>query len=279
MHTKRKYWGWGYESETIDSTVLEQTKNMLQALFQIEKLENVQPIPLDQLTIRPSRFQLPASFQNYCSNSKADRATHSYGKSFRDVWRGLYGHFDNPPDYIAFPKTEGEILDLMRFATEEEIALIPFGGGSSVTGGVEPTKLADYQGVITVNMKHFDKILAIDKTSRSAHIQAGIFGPTLEFGLKKHGLTLRHFPQSFEFSTLGGWIATRSGGHFATLYTHIDEFVQSVRMVTPQGIMESRRLPGHGAGPSEERLVTGSEGIFGIITSAWMRLQDIPKFK
>ena len=128
-------------------------------------------------------------------------------------------------------------------------------------------------------MKHFNQILEIDSASRASHIQGGIFGPELERGLKPHGLTLRHYPQSFEFSTLGGWIATRSGGHFATLYTHIDEMVQSVRMVTPSGIMESRRLPGHGAGPEEERLVAGSEGIFGIITSAWMRLQDIPKFK
>ncbi len=279
MQTRRKYWGWGYESANIDAAIIAQTRAMLQTLFQVKKLENIQPIPLEKLTIRPSRFQLPISFHRYCSNTNADRAAHSYGKSFRDVWRGLHGYFDNPPDYVAFPKTEKEIQNLMDFASTEGISLIPFGGGSSVTGGVEPTKSTDYQGVVTVNMKYFNKILTIDKISRAAHIQSGIFGPALESGLKKHGLTLRHFPQSFEFSTLGGWIATRSGGHFATLYTHIDEFVQGIRMVTPQGIMESRRLPGHGAGPSEERLVTGSEGILGIITSAWMRLQDIPKFK
>ena len=128
-------------------------------------------------------------------------------------------------------------------------------------------------------MKHFDQLLEVDKASRSAHIQAGIYGPALEASLKPHGYTLRHYPQSFEFSTLGGWIATRAGGHFATLYTHIDEFVQSVTMVTPSGKLESRRLPGSGAGPSEERFYTGSEGILGIITSAWMRLQDIPRYK
>jgi alkyldihydroxyacetonephosphate synthase len=90
---------------------------------------------------------------------------------------------------------------------------------------------------------------------------------------------LRHFPQSFEFSTLGGWIATRSGGHFATLYTHIDDFVESVRVLTPTGVVESRRLPGSGAGPSPDRMFIGSEGILGIITEAWMRLQDRPKFR
>ena len=90
---------------------------------------------------------------------------------------------------------------------------------------------------------------------------------------------MRHFPQSFEFSSLGGWIATRSGGHFATLYTHIDDFVESIRVVTPTGIVESRRLPGSGAGPSPDRMFIGSEGILGIITEAWMRLQDRPKFR
>ena len=199
--------------------------------------------------------------------------------AFRDVWRGFHGHYPNPPDYVAFPTTETDIIQLMQFATENEVSLVPVGGGSSVVGGIEPTTNSRYQGVISVNMKHFDQILEVDKASRSAHIQAGIYGPALEAGLKPHGYTLRHYPQSFEFSTLGGWIATRAGGHFATLYTHIDEFVQSVTMVTPSGKLASRRLPGSGAGPSEERFYTGSEGILGIITSAWMRLQDIPKYK
>ena len=100
----------------------------------------------------------------------------------------------------------------------------------------------------------------------SARIQAGATGPALESQLAEQGLTLRHFPQSFEFSTLGGWLATRAGGHFATVYTHIDDLVQSMRAVTPSGLWESRRLPGSGAGPSPDRLMLGSEGIFGVIT-------------
>ncbi len=112
------------------------------------------------------------------------------------------------------------------------------------------------------------------RSSRAARIQAGVLGPALEEQLRPHGLTLRHFPQSFEFSSLGGWIATRSGGHYATLYTHIDEFVESLRVVTPTGVVETRRLPGSGAGPSPDRLFIGSEGILGVIVEAWMRLQD-----
>src|SRR5205807_7566518 len=103
-----------------------------------------------------------------------------------------------------------------------------------------------------------------DRTSRAARIQAGVLGPALEDQLRPHRLTLRHFPQSFEFSSLGGWIATRSGGHFATLYTHIDDFVESLRAVTPSGALESRRRPGSGAGPSPDRMFIGSEGILGV---------------
>lgn len=279
MSKQLKYWGWGYENTPINSDSFQQLTSFIKMAFEIEQFEQLVPLPIEQLHLRTPRFELPADLKNLCSSETYDRARHSYGKSFRDVWRGLHGQFPNPPDYVAFPKTENDIVELMAFAKKNKISLVPFGGGSSVVGGVEGTTNEQYQGFITVNMKHFDQILEIDKTSRCAHIQAGIFGPDLEMGLKKEGLTLRHFPQSFEFSTLGGWIVTRSGGHFATLHTHIDEFLQNVRMVTPKGIMESRRLPGHGAGPSEERLITGSEGIFGIVTSAWMRVLEIPKYK
>ena len=123
------------------------------------------------------------------------------------------------------------------------------------------------------------KVKEVDKTSRAALIEGGTYGPALEAQLRPHRLTLRHFPQSFEYSTLGGWIATRGGGHFATLYTHIDDLVESLRTVTPKGMIESRRLPGSGAGPSPDRMMIGSEGILGIITQAWMRLQDRPTFR
>lgn len=279
MTNKRKYWGWGYETFQVPEQILERHKMSAKGMFQIKEFEQHQPKSVDELQLRKPRFKLPTHLMSICSSSNYDRARHAYGMAFRDVWRAFHGHFPNPPDYVAFPKTEEDIVQLMKFATENEVSIVPVGGGSSVCGGIEPTENNRYQGVISVNMMHFDQIIEIDKASRSAHIQAGIYGPALEAKLKPHGLTLRHYPQSFEFSTLGGWIATRAGGHFATLYTHIDEFVQSVNMVTPSGKLASRRLPGSGAGPSEERFYTGSEGILGIITSAWMRLQDIPKYK
>src|SRR5205814_9563288 len=124
-----------------------------------------------------------------------------------------------------------------------------------------------------------DRVLEVDRTSRAARIQAGVLGPALEEQLRPHNLTLRHFPQSFEFSSLGGWIATRSGGHYATLHTHIDDFVEALRVVTPVGVLETRRLPGSGAGPSPDRMFIGSEGTLGVISRAWMQLQPRPIFR
>ncbi len=275
----RSFWGWGFEDYELDTKAIENYKGLLKSALGIREFNEIPRPKITDILVRPPRFELTCSIENICSSSKLDRISHAYGKSFRDIWRGAHAQFDNPPDYVAFPKTENDIIALYQFAEDNAISLIPYGGGSSVSGGVEPTDNDAYDGVITVDMRHFNQVIEVDQVSRTARVQGGIFGPKLEEALRPHGLTLRHFPQSYEFSTLGGWIATRSGGHYATLYTHIDEFVQSVRLVTPRGIMQTRRLPGSGAGPSEERLISGSEGIFGIITEAWIRLQDIPKFK
>ncbi len=157
---------------------------------------------------------------------------------------------------------------------------MPFGGGSSVCGGVEHRlDNGRHKAAVTMDLRHLGRVVEVDATSRAARIEGGAFGPAIEAQLKPHGLTLRHFPQSFEYSTLGGWIATRSGGHFATLYTHIDDLVEALRIATPSGVIETRRLPGSGAGPSPDRLFIGSEGILGVIASAWMRLQPRPIYR
>ncbi|MEL7207832.1 MAG: FAD-binding oxidoreductase, partial [Actinomycetota bacterium] len=185
--------------------------------------------------------------------------------------------FPNPPDIVAHPGNETELEAILSWCHENGHAAVPFGGGSSVVWGCEPPAEAD--SCVTIALDRLDQVLEVDSTSRAARIQAGVFGPALEDQLRPSGHTLRHFPQSFRFSTLGGWIATRSGGHYATNHTHIDDFVESVRMLTPSGWWESRRLPGSGAGPSPDRMVIGSEGILGIITEAWMRIQARPTFR
>ncbi|HET9153417.1 MAG TPA: FAD-binding oxidoreductase [Solirubrobacterales bacterium] len=199
------------------------------------------------------------------------------GKAYRDVVRGFYGRFENPPDLVAFPKDESEIEAALSWAEAEGAAVIPFGGGTSVVGGVEP-RLGERPSV-SLDLRRLDRVLEVDLTSLAARIQAGATGPGLEDQLREHGLTLRHFPQSFEYSTLGGWVATRAGGHFATLETHIDDLVEAVRAITPRGAWESRRLPGSGAGPSPDRMLIGSEGILGVIAEAWVRVRPRPEFK
>ena len=237
------------------------------------------PARLEDLSLPTPRVTPPPSLAGICSVDLADRAGHAYGKSFRDIVRAHRGQLDHPPDVVAFPRDERDVVDLLDWCTGAGVAAIPYGGGSSVVGGVEPAVGPGYRGAVTIDLGRLDRVLEIDRTSRAARIQAGVLGPALEDQLRPHGLTLRHFPQSFEVSSLGGWLATRSGGHYATVYTHIDDLVESMRVVTPAGTSESFRLPGSGAGPSPDRLWLGSEGTLGIITEAWMRLQDRPRFK
>jgi alkyldihydroxyacetonephosphate synthase len=208
-----------------------------------------------------------------------ERARHSYGRSYRDLVRAFRREFDHAPDWVAFPEDESGVAAVLDWCGSNDVAVIPFGGGSSVVGGVESAIGSAHSGVVSLDMTRMARLLEVDRVSRAARFEAGIYGPALEDALRPHGLTLRHFPQSFEFSTLGGWLATRAGGHFATRYTHIDDFAESMRVLTPSGVCESRRLPGSGAGPSPDRLFLGSEGAFGVITEAWMRLQDRPTFR
>jgi alkyldihydroxyacetonephosphate synthase len=238
-----------------------------------------EPVPLDAIELAPSRLIAPDSLAELVTDDRVERVSHSYGKAYRDVVRAFRGRIDNSPDLVAHPRDERDVEAVLEWCADAGAAAIPFGGGTSVVGGVEARLGDEYAGAVSVDLKRLDRVLEIDEASRAARIQGGARGPVLEDQLRSEGLTLRHFPQSFEFSTLGGWIATRSGGHFATLYTHIDDLVESVRAITPSGDWESRRLPGSGAGPSPDRMLIGSEGILGVITEAWVRLQERPRFK
>ncbi|HEV3135160.1 MAG TPA: FAD-binding oxidoreductase [Acidimicrobiia bacterium] len=275
----RKFWGWGYEGEGPTRDQQEQMAKTLAGMFDLDEIAVSEPPTIDQLELPEPRIEPPASLAALCTTEPAERAGHTYGKSFRDIVRAFRRDFAHPPDVVVAPRTEADVADVLDWCAEAGAAAIPYGGGSSVVGGVECDVGDTYRGAVSVDLRHLDQVLDIDRGSRAARIQAGVYGPALEDQLRPHDLTLRHFPQSFECSTLGGWIATRSGGHYATLYTHIDDFVESLRVVTPRGVVESRRLPGSGAGPSPDRLFLGSEGILGVITEAWMRLQDRPRFR
>jgi alkyldihydroxyacetonephosphate synthase len=236
-------------------------------------------VPLAAIELPPPRVKPPSAIAELFRSDPHERVSHGLGKAYRDVVRGFRGQVDHPPDLVAHPRDEREIEQVLGWCSEEGLAAIPYGGGTSVVGGVEPRLGDAYPAVVSIDLGRLDRVLEVDSASGAARIQAGALGPDLEDQLREHGLTLRHFPQSFEFSSLGGWIATRAGGHFATLYTHIDDLVESVRAITPRGAWESRRLPGSGAGPSPDRLLLGSEGILGVITEAWLRVRRRPRWK
>jgi alkyldihydroxyacetonephosphate synthase len=271
-----KFWGWGYEDEGPDEAARGKLAASLGARFGRTDLA-LTPYPrIEELELPPPRVPAPARLTPILSDDPWERARHAHGQGYRDIVRTLRREFPAPPDWVAFPESEAQVVEVLDFCARERLAAVPFGGGSSVVGGVETDFAGDHRGVVTLDLGRMGRVLEVDRASRAARIQAGALGPALEDQLRPHGLTLRHFPQSFEFSSLGGWIATRSGGHFATHYTHIDEFVEALRVVTPTGVVATRRLPGSGAGPSPDRFFMGSEGTLGIITEAWMRLQDRP---
>ncbi len=250
--------------------------------FEVTEIE--EPVPAADVELGDPRIEPPDSLAELFSSDHHERLGHALGKAYRDVVRGFRGDFERPPDLVAYPESAEDLDAVLSFCADAGAAAIPYGGGTSVVGGVEPRDLDDYDAVVTIDMRRMDRVLEVDAVSKAALIQAGATGPGLEDQLREHGLTMRHFPQSFEYSTLGGWIATRAGGHFATLYTHIDDLVESVSAVTPSGgsgsnMWKSRRLPGSGAGPSPDRMLIGSEGILAVITEAWVRVQERPEFK
>ncbi len=276
MADRMSFWAWGLESEEPTDESRDALAERLSQRF--GTTITAKPVPdLADAELRRPRVEPPESMAAFCFTDTYERARHSYGAHFTDRTRAFNLDFPNPPDVVAHPRTEAEVEAVLGWCHDGNHAVVPYGGGSSVVWGVEPPPEADT--VVTVALDRLDQVLEIDATSRAARIQAGTYGPSLEAQLKPSGHTLRHFPQSFRYSTLGGWIATRSGGHYATNHTHIDDLVESVRMLTPQGWWESRRLPGSGAGPSPDRMVIGSEGILGIITEAWMRIQARPAFR
>ncbi|HEU4700959.1 MAG TPA: FAD-binding oxidoreductase [Conexibacter sp.] len=273
----RSHWGWGYADEALSHEQIREAAGGLAQHLGFGDAEPERPVPLEAVELPPSRLPPPpAALADVCTDAHEARVRHAYGRAYRDVVRAFRGRIDHAPDLVAFPRDEADVERLLAWAADAGAAVIPFGGGTSVVGGVEARVGDGFAGVVTLSLAEMGRVLEVDAVSQAARIQAGTLGPALEEQLAPHALTLRHFPQSFQFSTLGGWIATRAGGHFATVETHVDDLVESVRAITPAGAWESRRLPGSGAGPSPDRLLLGSEGSLGVITEAWVRVRPKP---
>jgi alkyldihydroxyacetonephosphate synthase len=271
---RRSHWGWGYEDEQPSREELRAAAAGLAAHLGFGSPEPELPVPLEAVELPAPRLALPPGLP--LTQDPHARALHAHGRSYLDVVRGFRGRFQHPPDAVAAPRDEDELRAVLEWAAAEDLAVIPAGGGTSVVGGID-ARPGDHAGAVTLSLRAMNRVLEVDAVSRAARIQAGATGPALERRLAEHGLTLRFYPQSFELATLGGWLATRAGGHFATGPTHVDDLVESIRAITATGERwESRRLPASGAGPSPDRLLLGSEGTLAVITEAWMRVQPRP---
>jgi alkyldihydroxyacetonephosphate synthase len=271
---RRHRWGWGYEDAVIAPAEAAAAAEHLPATlgFAAQELEE----PAAAFALPEPKVAIPAQLASLSDASDEVRAQHAYGKSYLDTIRAFRGRYDHAPCFVARARTEADVEAVLAWACEAGAAVIPYGGGTSVVGGVE----ARVDGpAVCLDLGALDRVLEVDDVSRAARIQAGASGPRLEEQLGERDMTLRFFPQSFELSSLGGWIATRAGGHFATRLTHMDDLVESVRAITPSGTWESRRLPGSGAGPSPDRFLLGSEGVLGVITEAWVRVQPKPQHR
>jgi alkyldihydroxyacetonephosphate synthase len=243
-------------------------------------LENIvgTPLPLSDATLEEARNRVPESRLKAKMGIHTDaheRLTHARGQSLPD-WVALRsGEVGVYPDAVAYPETETDLEEVLQYARESHAVVIPYGGGSSVLGHINP--VSGDRPVLSMDMTRMDKVISVDKTSRLATIQAGAAGPGMEDQLNKEGFTLGHFPQSFEYSTLGGWIVTRSVGQQCYRYGRVDEMFLGGKMLTPSGWLNMPANPASAAGPDLRQVVLGSEGRLGIISQAVMRIHPRPE--
>jgi alkyldihydroxyacetonephosphate synthase len=277
-----KWWGWGDRSKSYD---LESRKHFL--VFLQEKLQCSgevvqQPVSLDSMKFSLSKTdvefvkKLISIFGE--ENVRADgmnRFLHGFGKGYLDLiqaWRGSQQYL---PDVVVYPAEESQIAQLFGESANWDLVVVPYGGATTVVGGISAS-VSDGKIVVCLDLRLMNRILSIDEKSLLAEVQPGCLGPEVERAMSSVGLTLGHFPQSFEFSSVGGWVATRGAGYESTRYGKIEDMVQSVRLVTPQGIIETPRVPASSAGPDIREIVVGSEGSIGVITAVTLRVRKAP---
>ena len=283
--TETRWWGWGDINKTYP---VEERPGYIPFLaekldIKVEQLRAPDP-KLEDISLRDSRLKDKALKalagivgDENVSVSRRDRVYHAFGKSYRDIVRARAGDVPNPPDAVVFPGTEDEIIEIMRFAEVESLAIVPFCGGSSVVGGVEPLDREGFSGSLSVDLRRMDRVLRVDPESRTARFEAGIWGPQLEEELARRSLYMGHAPESFLFSGLGGWIASRGAGRQSTGYGKIEEMLEAVRIVTPRGVIDTLEVPASATGPDLDQVICGSEGTLGIITRATMKVRPLPE--
>ena len=265
----RRWNGWGFEG--IEYPLHEPALRMLEERVGTgEKPKEVTLKRLIKSLPEPKIKSFP-----HATDCPFHRLTHSYGQSFPDWIKFKTGAFIRTPDLVCFPQTEEEIEEIVAKAKRQKIVLIPYGGGTSVLRHLEPPETD--RPVVTVDMKELKRIIDLDENSLLATVEAGITGPELERALNVKGFTCGHFPQSFELSTLGGWIATRSSGQFSLRYGKIEKILQGCKVITPTGTLKVNPYPASASGIELKNVVLGSEGRIGFITEATIRVWRLPE--
>jgi alkyldihydroxyacetonephosphate synthase len=215
----------------------------------------------------------------YCRTADRDRLLHAGGKSTLDLLRRKDPGSQDAPDAVLLPggpKGEDAVAGILRYCSEHRIAVVPFGGGTSVVGGLDPTR-GEFAAVVSLDLRRFDRLIWMDEVSGQAVLGAGVTGPDAERLLAELGFSLGHFPQSFEYATIGGFAATRSSGQDSAGYGRFNDMVRGLRMVTPVGTLDLGRAPESAAGPDLRQLLIGSEGAFGVITQVRLRVHRAPE--
>ncbi len=275
---KLRWNGWGWASHPDTFPTRSGVWPWLASELGMPSLLATPARPLEDVWLTPSR--LTAADRRILGrlldseavrDDKFERASHAGGRSYRDLLRLRGGDLGDAPDAVVYPRSHLDVLTLLAFASERSIAVVPYGGGTSAAGAIAPPRLA-HNGVLTVDLSAMHRIENVDAQSLTVSAQAGIFGPALEQTLSARGLTLGHFPQSFEFSTLGGWIAHGGAGQLSDRYGGPEDWLTSVEVATPRGMLRDSDFPASATGPRMTDLMIGSEGAFGIITRATVRL-------
>jgi alkyldihydroxyacetonephosphate synthase len=280
-----KWWGWGDEDVRFNAAAHPGFWPYAKSVLEIEGDEFDTPQwELDDLALPDARVDGPfltklRSFlaATQVSDNKKERVIHAYGKGFRDLFRLRHGLANDAPDLVVYPQSEREVCLTLRAAADRDVVVIPFGGGSNISGCLERSDAG--RMTVSLDMCRMRRVLGVDAHSCTARIEAGIFGPDLEQQLGRCGLTLGHFPDSFLHSTLGGWIATRSAGMQSDKYGKIEDMVLAVRMVTPEGVLATRTVPKSSNGIDVNHVCIGSEGTLGVITEATMRVHSRPELR
>ncbi len=278
--------GWGRLGESIELSGPREQALLAELGRRLGRSLSRAPAPIELDAVRPPPCKLTpavlaqlraACGEDFVRTSAFERLTHALGRSLPDLLRLRRGEIERFPEAVLYPRDEGAVAAVLRIAAETDLAVVPFGGGSSVVGGVEPRTGPGQAGALALDTTRLDELLRLDRESGTATFQVGIDGPALEAALASQGLTLGHFPQSFEHSTLGGWIATRSVGQQSDGYGGIDDLLVSVRMVTPEGVVRTIEVPRSATGPDWNHLVLGSEGVLGVIVEATLRVRPAPR--